>query len=364
MSGLFGLRQCRNAEQEDKCKESCFHAANYRLKPPKPQQTIENIAKISLNPVLWQDYNIYMRRLTFISALGMALLASLSLQAQMRGGMGGGRSLGSGPRVSSGFRSSAPRGFAPSGPRGFAPAGPRAFAPAGPRTFAPAGSRAFAPGGFRTFAPAPRSFGSRTFSRSSFGVRTFSPAHRVFRPFPTGFRSFRGFHHRFFRNRFFFSGCFGCVSPFFFSSGLFFDPFISPFYTGFGPDYYAYGPPPPPPVVVTTDNGADAQLAAEVNRLADEVDDLRYEQSRSSSDNRSSSEPKASVSVMEPVTNVSFIFRDGRQITARNYAIAGETLWVLDEHAAKKFALADVDIPATEKANAVNGVEIHFPAMK
>jgi hypothetical protein len=290
-----------------------------------------------------------MRRLTSIAALGTALLVSLSLQAQMRGGRGGGgHSFGGGARFGSGFRSSAPT--------------PRVFAPGGPRGFAPRGPRGIAPGSFRTFAPAPRSFGNRSFAAGGFGIRTFSPARRVFRPFPSRNR-FIGFrHHFFFRDRFFFPGCFGCVSPFFFSGGLFFDPFISPFYTGFGPDYYAYPPPPPSPVVVTTDNGTNAQLAAEVDRLADEVDDLHYEQSRSSGD-RSPSDPKASISVMEPAANVSFIFRDGRKITARNYAIAGETLWVLDEHAAKKFALADVDIPATEKANAVNGLEIHFPEL-
>ena len=305
---------------------------------------IENTAKIQVMAVLREDYNIYMRRLTSITALGMALFVSLSLQAQ-RGGMGGGgRSFGGGARVSSGFRSSAP-----SAPRGFAPSGPRGFVPGGPRVFAP--------GGFRSFGPAPRSFRSRSFVSGGFGVRTFSPARRGFRQFPN---RFIGFRHRF-RDRFFFPGCFGCVSPFFFGGGLFFDPFVSPFYTGFGPDYYSYGPPAAPPVVVNTDDGANAQLAAEVDRLADEVDDLRYEQSRRSSDTRSASDPKASISVMEPVANVSFIFRDGRQITARNYAIAGETLWVLDEHAAKKFALADLDIPATEKANAVNGVEIQFP---
>jgi hypothetical protein len=284
----------------------------------------------------------------------MALLASLSLQAQMRGGMGGGgrssgggRSFGGGSHVSSGFRSSGP-------------VGPRSFAPSGPRGFAPAGARGFAPGGFRSFAPAPRSFGSRSFVAGRFGVHTFAPAGHVFRPFPN---HFIGFHHPFFQNRFFFPGCFGCVSPFFFSGGLFFNPFFTPFYTGFGPDYYSYAPPPPQPVVVADDSGANAQLAAEVDRLADEVNDLRYEQSRNNND-RSSSDPKASISVMEPVANVSFIFRDGHQITARNYAIAGQTLWVLDEHAAKKFALADVDIPATEKANAVNGVEIRFPNLK
>lgn len=310
-----------------------------------------------------------MSRLTSITALGMALLASLSLQAQMRGSMGGGRGFGGGARVSSGFRSSAP------GPRGFAPGGPRVFAPGGPRVFAPGGPRVFAPRGPRAFAPAPRTFGNRTVVRGGFGMRTFSPAH-VFTPFPAGFHHFRHrfffdsfffpdnffFSDRFFFDRFFFPGCFGCVSPFFFTGGLFFNPFISPFFSGFGPDYYNYGPPPPQPVV-TTDNGTNTQLAMEVQRLSDEVDNLRYEESRRSNEARSASEPNTSISVMEPVANVIFVFRDGHQITARNYAIAGETLWVLDEHAAKKFALAEVDTQATEKANAANGVEIHFPAL-
>ncbi len=300
-----------------------------------------------------------MKRLTSITALGMALLASLSLQAQMRGSMGGGRGFGGGARVSSGFRSGAP-----GGPRGFAPGGPRVFAPRGPRAFAPAGPR--------VFAPAPRTFGNRTFVSGGFGARTFSPAHVFFTPFPDGFHRFHHrfffdsffFSDRFFFDRFFFPGCFGCVSPFFFTGGLFFNPFISPFFSGFGPDYYNYGPPPAPQPVVTTDSGANTQLAVEVQRLADEVDYLRNEESRRSSESRSPSEPNTSISVMEPVANVIFVFRDGHQITARNYAIAGETLWVLDEHAAKKFALADIDIPATEKANAVNGVEIHFPTLQ
>lgn len=289
-----------------------------------------------------------MRRLVSITALSTLLLISLSLQAQRgsmggRGFSGGGRSFSGGARGGSGFRSSAPSGgrfFAPSGPRGFAP-----------------GQRMFVPGGSRGFAPAARPFGARTFAARG-GFRTFSPAHRVFTRFPGRFNRF---HHGFFHDRFFFPGCFGCVSPFLFGGGLFFDPFVSPFYSGFAPDYYAYGPPAPEPVVVNSDNGSSAQLAAEVERLSDEIDDMRYEESRNREDNRAPSDPRASISVMEPVANVSFIFHDGRHITARNYAIAGQTLWILDEHAARKFALDDLDIPATEKANAVNGVEIHFP---
>ena len=283
-------------------------------------------------------------------ALGMALLASLSLHAQMRGSMGGGRSFSGDSHSSSGFRSSAPnRSFA--GPsRGFA---------SGPRTFAP-GARSFgsAP---RTFAP--RSFAPRTSApRTSSTARSFSPVRRSFVTFRRG-PGFHRFHNRFFFDRFFFPGCFGCFSPFFFSSGFFFgDPFLfDPFYPGY--PGYAYGPPPPPaPVYVNSDSGNDVALAAEVQRLNDEVEDLREEaRDRDRGDSRTAA-PNASITAKEPGLPVEFIFRDGRRISARNYAIAGETLWILDEHAARKYALSDLDIDATQQSNAAKGIDLHIPA--
>ena len=305
---------------------------------------IENTAETPAIAVFEEDYNISMRRLTTITALGTALLVSLSLQAQMRGSMGG-RSSG-GSRASSGFRSSAPSGRSFSGPsRGFS----------GP-------ARGFAPGSARGFAPAPRSFAPRTFAPAGtrVGVRTFSPARRSFAPFPGRSTGFHRFHNRFFfRDRFFLRGCFGCFSPFFFGGGFFGDPF----FTGFPGDYSSYGPPPPQPapVVVTSDNSNDVQLAAEVQRLTDEVEDLRDEEARNRSDSRAAS-ANTSITAKEPGLPVEFIFRDGRRISARNYAIAGQTLWILDEHAARKFSLADLDADATQQANAANGLDIHLPA--
>jgi len=268
--------------------------------------------------------------------------------------MGGGRGFGGGGFHSSsgGFRSSAPAGG-----RGFAPGGARGFA-SGPRVFAPSGPRVFAPGGRRTFAPAPRTFAPRTFASGGFGVRNFAPGHRTFVPFPgrtVGFRHFHGFH-----NHFFFPGCFGCVSPFFFGSGFFFgDPFFPGYWPAAYPAYapgYAYAPPPDQPVVASSDNGSNAELAVEVERLSDEVAGLREENRRAAAANNS-------ITVTEPVATVSFIFRNGQKVSAKNYAIAGDTLWVLDEHAARKFALSDLDIPATQQTNAANGVEIHFPTV-
>ena len=317
-----------------------------------------------------------MRRLTSITVIGLACLLSLPVYAQR--GMGGGRSMGGGGfRGSGGFHSSAPmgsRGFAPS--RSFAPRGtfaPRSFAP---RSFAP---RTFAP---RTFAPRP--FAPRTFAPS--GAHVFAHTSGRFAPVPgrtNGFVRFRNgffFNNRFNNNRFFFHhrffsrGCFGCFSPFFFDSGFFFGspffggpfigaPFWDPFYdgypgySGYPADYYAQ---PPAPVADYSDN--NAELAADVQHLTDEVEDLRSE--NRDSYNRSESNSNSSISAKEPGQPAVFIFKDGRRVTAQNYAIAGETLWIMDEHAAHKFALSELDANATEHANAINGVDVRIPATK
>jgi len=290
-----------------------------------------------------------MRRLTTFTAIATALLVSCSLQAQ-RGGMGGGRSFGGGGHVSSGFHSAPSRSFA--GPaRGFAPA-PRGFASA-PRGFAPA-PRSFAP---RSFAP--RSFAPR----STATVRSFSGVRRSFAPFPVGFNHLH--NHFFFHHGHFFHGCFGCFSPFLFSGGFFFgDPFFfgSPAYYGY-PGYYA--PPPPAPAYVSSDNGDssyNAALGMQVQQLSDEVADLREEARDRDRNESRAAEPNGSITAKEPGLPVEFIFRDGRHITAQNYAIAGQTLWILDEHAARKFALSDLDADATQQSNAAKGIDLHIPA--
>jgi len=180
----------------------------------------------------------------------------------------------------------------------------------------------------------------------------------VNRPF-----GFRRFHNHFG----FFNGCFGC-SPFLFGGGLFLG---SPFYAsypGFYGDYYGdsygYGPPAPQPVVVNTDNGNSAQLAAEVQQLTDEVADLRSEENTRYYDDRARASSGATLSAKEPAVSTVFVFRDGNRISAKSYAIAGQTLWIFSEQSARKYPLADLDAKATEQVNATNGVEFHLPPAK
>jgi hypothetical protein len=206
-------------------------------------------------------------------------------------------------------------------------------------------------------------------SRFTFNSRL-ARGHRIFFPNCVGAPCFPGRRHRFFRNSFFFgSNPFLFGSPFF-GSPFFGSPFFSPFGTvGYIPGFdYPYDydnyPQQQQPVVVQSDNGADNQLAVEVQRLSDEIADLRGEQAMQRIQNRPAPAPGTSMSVVPPAPSTTFVFHDGRRLTAQNYAITGQTLWILNEHTAQKFSLSDLDRAATEQTNAAAGVELHLPEAK
>ncbi len=57
------------------------------------------------------------------------------------------------------------------------------------------------------------------------------------------------------------------------------------------------------------------------------------------------------------------VFRDGHRQEVGNYAIMGQTVYVLDDRT-RKISLADLDVPATVKANDDRGMEFKVPAQK
>jgi hypothetical protein len=63
---------------------------------------------------------------------------------------------------------------------------------------------------------------------------------------------------------------------------------------------------------------------------------------------------------VKPGEPIVLVFRNGQQQEVTNYAIMGDTLYVFDK-GKKKIALADVDIPATMKANDDRGLEFKVP---
>ena len=61
----------------------------------------------------------------------------------------------------------------------------------------------------------------------------------------------------------------------------------------------------------------------------------------------------------EPATVL--VFRDQHQREIQNYAIVGPTLWNFTPQRTEKIPLAELDIPATVKANDDRGVELDVP---
>jgi hypothetical protein len=56
------------------------------------------------------------------------------------------------------------------------------------------------------------------------------------------------------------------------------------------------------------------------------------------------------------------VFKDGHQLEVENYAIVGVTLFDLTPGHARKVALADLDLDATQKQNEDRGVVFELPA--
>ncbi len=270
-----------------------------------------------------------MNRLTSIAVIGVAVLALSPLHAQMRGGRGPVSS----PRVSSGARMSP--GFG-GGFRGGPAVAPR-----------------FAPGSFGR--PAGFARGPVVVPNHRFG--NFAPGGGVF------FHN-NGFHHHRHANFINPFGCFGFNCGGLLLGGGFFLG-GAPYYGAYYPGYYPlfpedYGYPQQQPQVIVTGDNQNSALTAEVQRLSDEVQDLREQQQRQYEESRRPAPPPAVTNVL-PTVPALFVFRDGRRVTAKNYAIAGQTLWVLDEHNARKYQIADLDRDATERANAPNGIELRLP---
>ncbi len=72
----------------------------------------------------------------------------------------------------------------------------------------------------------------------------------------------------------------------------------------------------------------------------------------------SSQAPEAEETTQPPTT---LVFKDGHQIEVGNYAIVSQTLFDLTAGHPRKIALADLDIPATQKQNDDHGVVFQLP---
>jgi hypothetical protein len=96
------------------------------------------------------------------------------------------------------------------------------------------------------------------------------------------------------------------------------------------------------------------QAQAQIDRLSDEVARLNDQLA-----NRNVPRPpQEKESAPEPTQ---LVFADKHTEQVENYAIVRQTLWVFDGDRTRKIPLANLDLPATEKANEDRGVEFEIP---
>lgn len=189
--------------------------------------------------------------------------------------------------------------------------------------------------------------GGRVIVRGGFGFGHHPRFGVFFNP-----RPFR--HHRFIR-------------PFGFPFGY---PFAYP-YTAY--PYYPYGLQSdfvyssyPAQQAVDYSAGQNAVLVSDLQRLQSELDQLKQQQAieREQRTERQQYAMNSPTSTPQPIPRARpeapptvLIFRDGHKTETRNYAVAGQTLWIFSEERARKVPLASLDLDATHQANEERGVE-------
>lgn len=97
---------------------------------------------------------------------------------------------------------------------------------------------------------------------------------------------------------------------------------------------------------------SDADLSYQVGRLTQEVEDLRQQQAQAAP-------ARSTSSMFSPVV---LIFKDGHRMEIQNYAVIGQTLWVLDEKNSTKIPVDDLDLEATQRENLAHGVRFSVPS--
>ena len=108
------------------------------------------------------------------------------------------------------------------------------------------------------------------------------------------------------------------------------------------------------------DSAEQYQTAAEINRLADEVQELREERQYLRRPPEPAPQPRAEAKLQDDLPVV-VVFLDRRIQEVKNYAVANEMLVVLDGNRKKKYPLADIDLAATMKLNDERGVDFRVP---
>jgi hypothetical protein len=152
------------------------------------------------------------------------------------------------------------------------------------------------------------------------------------------------------------------ISPFLF--GGFYSPFYDPFFgDAFFADYgNSYSNPPPSSYNSEVSNSSINQLSNELSDLSAQVDLLREQDDllRSELEGRENpgekETPSAHLDSTPSEPPVVLVFRDGHRTEIQNYAIVGQTVWILSDKRATKVPLSELDLDKTMKINRDRGL--------
>jgi hypothetical protein len=110
------------------------------------------------------------------------------------------------------------------------------------------------------------------------------------------------------------------------------------------------------------DQGRQIQAANEMNEQSLEEQRARRDQDQDLyAQQDSAPQQRQSERREDPSPATVLVFRDQHRQEVQNYAIVGQTLWSFAPSRTRKIPLADLDIPATSKANDERGVDFHLP---
>jgi hypothetical protein len=188
--------------------------------------------------------------------------------------------------------------------------------------------------------------GGRAFGGMRAGMHTGSGARPSFRGdgFGRGRFHSRAFHH-----------CFGCRRGFGYPwyGGYGYAGYYDPYWWSDSSSSYDY------------DQDRELALASEMDALSVEEQRLREQEDSERERDQDSYARRSPLREEEraaAVPTTALVFRDQHVEEVRNYAIAGGTLWVLNDHqAGKKIPLAQLDLAATVKMNDDRGVDFQVP---
>lgn len=115
-----------------------------------------------------------------------------------------------------------------------------------------------------------------------------------------------------------------------------------------------------------------AYLTSQVQSLTEELRSLREEQAASRYAPAPGAAPRAELPLQpsrqarsgaeQQFPSTIFVYRDGREMEIRDYAIFGKMLWVFQGQATRKFPLADFNLEASRQVNEEHGVQFPLSA--